>query len=471
MSTMLKQNKTDLEFALTFLKGVGPFKLLDDKIISDLATRLNTLKFAAGEHVLKKGESGQYMLIIKQGLVTVELEDRDIEQGSGSVIGEISLLSDKPCKANVITQIKTEAYALYREDFQALMTKYNELAMAMTELMKSRMFGPEGINRLGKYKIIDELGEGGMSIVYNALDTILGREVAIKMLRYEVAAKHNFKERFRQEAITIANLRHSNILQVMEAIEDYSTEFIVMEKLDGYDLKYFIKHQGVFSGEQTCDVISQVALALEYAGNSRNGGIIHRDIKLANIVLDDTGHVRLMDFGIAVTSGEVTDNYEGTLPYMAPEVLQNKPFDYRIDIYALGVTAYAMLTGKTPFMAPTADTLIAKQINEPPPDIDGSIDDIPEGLAEFIKRALLKDPEERISSWPEIQSLLASGKDSSAALLANTDKDMAVVIKLKTSAIDTDLLVKEFQQVLDVHHAQYEIKTVTRNKADLDFEI
>lgn len=468
---MLKQDKIDIESALTFLKSVGVFKGLDARIISSMATRLCMIKFDAGEYIIRKGELGQYMLIIKQGLVNVELEQGGIERGSGSVIGEIALLSNKPCKANVIAQIDTEAFALYRDDFQILLTKHNKFASVMTELMKSRMFGPEGINRIGKYKILSQLGEGGMSIVYNALDTVLGREVAIKMLRYEIAAKDNFKKRFRQEAITIANLRHSNILQVMEAIEDYSTEFIVMEKLDGYDLKYFIEQQGVFSGEQTCDVISQVAMALEYASNKRNGGIIHRDIKLANIVLDDTGHVRLMDFGIAVTDGEVPDNYEGTLPYMAPEVLQKKPFDYRIDIYALGITAFAMLTGKTPFMAPTADTLITKQIEEPPPDIDSVVDGIPDGLAEFIRRALIKDPEQRISSWPEIQALLASGKNSSAELLANTDKDMAVVIKLKTSAIDTELLVKELHQVMNVHHAKYEIKTVMRDNPDLDFVI
>jgi serine/threonine-protein kinase len=315
------------------------------------------------------------------------------------------------------------------------------------------------------------LGEGGMSVVYNALDTVLGREVAIKMLKYEIAAQIDFKQRFKQEAITIANLKHPNILHVIETVEDYSTDFIVMEKLDGYDLKYFIQQQGVFSGEQTCDVISQVALALEYASNQRNGGVIHRDIKLANIVLDDMGHVKLMDFGIAMVKGEPSENYEGTLLYMAPEVLQKAPFDYRIDIYALGITAFAMLTGKTPFMAPTANTIIAKHLDEPPPDIDTIVDGIPEGLAEFIKRALEKDPDKRISSWHEIQTLLASGKGGNDDLLENTDMDMAVIVKLKTAAIDTELLIKEIDQVLKVHHADYEIETVIKEDLDLDFTL
>jgi len=468
---MLKEETLDLDSALIFLPGVKLFFDLDNKIIKRMAEHMCMLKFDAGEHLIKKGEAVQHMLLIRRGEVTVRLEDRDVSLGQGNIVGEIALLSGKPGKADVIAQTGTEVLALSRDDFQMLMAEHIEFARVMTELMKSRMFGSKGINRLGKYKILSQLGEGGMSIVYNALDTVLGREVAIKMLKYEIAAQPGFKERFKQEAVIIAQLKHPNILHVIEAIEDYSTEFIVMEKLDGYDLKYFLQHQGVFSSEQTCEIISQVAKALEYAGTQRNGGIIHRDIKLANIVLDDQGHVKLMDFGISMVDGAVPESYEGTLLYMAPEALQRKPFDFRVDIYALGITAFAMLTGKTPFMSSKMDAVIAQHLGEQPPDIVTMVPDIPDGLAEFIKRALIKDPEQRISSWYEIQNLLGSCGDSSADLLANTDMDMAIVIKLKTSGVDTDLLVKEIHQVLKVHHASYEIKTIDRESPDLDFTL
>jgi len=133
------------------------------------------------------------MLIIKQGVVKVSLEDKDIELGKGDVLGEIALLSGTPSKADVVAQTDTKALALYRDDFQILMEQYTELATVMTNLMKSRMFGTGGINRLEKYKLLSQLGEGGMSIVYNALDTVLGREVAIKMLKYEIASRKDFK--------------------------------------------------------------------------------------------------------------------------------------------------------------------------------------------------------------------------------------------------------------------------------------
>ncbi len=466
---MLKQINIDIEDSLIFLPGIKLFINLENEIISNIARRICLHRYEAGECLIKKGEPGQYMLIIRQGKVKVSLEDRDIELGKGEVIGEMALLSGTPSKADVVAKTDTDALALYRDDFQILMEQHTELATVMTELMKSRMFGSDGINRLGKYKVLNQLGEGGMSIVYNALDTVLGREVAIKMLKYEIASRTDFKKRFKQEAITIAKLTHPNILHVIETIDDYSTSFIVMEKLDGYDLKFYLQEQGVFSGKQTCDIISQLALALEYAGNKHNGGIIHRDIKPANIVLDYQGNVKLMDFGIATTSADTNKNFEGTILYTAPEVLQKKPFDYRIDIYALAVTAFAMLTGKTPFRAPTMLGIVEKIIKHEPADIKTLVADIPDGLAEFIKRGLLKDPEKRIASWSEIQKLLAPGKGHKEDFFANNDMDMALVIKLKTSAINTELLIKEIHQVLNMHHADYELEIVEQEKPDLDF--
>lgn len=468
---MQKVDTLDTESALVFLPGVKLFFNLDNTIISQMAQRMSLLSFDAGECMIREGESGRYMLLIRQGRARVRLDEQEVELGKGEIIGEMSLLSGKPSKANVTAMTPVEALALYRDDFQALMAEHRALAAVMTGLMKSRMFGPHGINRVGKYRILNKLGEGGMSVVYNAIDTVLGREVAIKMLKYEIASKPDFKQRFRQEAITIANLKHPNILHVIESIEDYSTEFIVMEKLDGYDLKYYLKHQGVFDADQTCNIIGQVAMALEYAGNQRNGGIIHRDIKLANIVLDEWSHVKLTDFGIAITSGRVTDSFEGTLSYMAPEILQRKPYDYRIDIYALGITAYAMLTGKPPFRAPDIETLIARQIADKPPDIEKKVPDIPRGLAEFIHRALEKNPDERISSWSEILALLSSCRTGSEDLLAGSDMDMAVIVRFKTKAINTELLLREIEQVLKMHHASYEMETVMKEKADVDITL
>jgi tRNA A-37 threonylcarbamoyl transferase component Bud32 len=468
---MLKQINIDQQDALIFLPGIKLFITLDNQIISDIAKRMCQHRYEAGEYLIKKGEPGEYMLIIRDGRVNVSLEDRNIELGKGEVLGEISLLSGTPSKADVHALTDTVALAIHRDDFQALMEQHTELAGIMTNLMKRRMFGKNGINRLGKYKLLGQLGEGGMSIVYSAKDTVLGREVAIKMLKYEIASKTDFKSRFKQEAITIANLTHPNILHVIETIDDYSTSFIVMEKLDGYDLKYYLQEQGVFSSKQTCDIISQLALALEFAGSKQNGAIIHRDIKPANIVLDYQGNVKLMDFGIATTSGGHSKNFEGTILYTAPEVLQKQPFDYRIDIWALAVTAFTMLTGKPPFRASNILKIVDMIKNQPAPDIRTLVDDIPSGLAEFINRGLEKDPAKRISSWSEIQALLAPGKGDKADLLLNSGMDMAVIVKLNTRGIDTELMIKEIHQVLRMHHADYDLEVVQQERLDIDITL
>jgi serine/threonine protein kinase len=468
---MLKKINIDQQDALVFLPGIKLFITLENQIISDIARLMCQHSYEAGEHLIHKGEPGEYMLIIKQGAVTVKLEDRDIELGRGEVLGEISLLSGTPSKADVIANTDTTALAIHRDDFLEMMEQHTDLATLMTSLMKRRMFGKGGINRLGKYKLLGILGEGGMSIVYDAQDTVLGREVAIKMLKYEIASKTDFKQRFKQEAVTIANLTHPNILHVIETIDDYSTSFIVMEKLDGYDLKYYLQQQGVFSGKQTCDIISQLALALEFAGSRQNGGIIHRDIKPANIVLDYQGNVKLMDFGIATTSSKNRRNFEGTLLYTAPEVLQKNPFDYRIDIWALAVTAFAMLTGRTPFAAANALKIIDNINNRPAPDIHDLVEDIPEGLAEFINRGLVKDPDKRISSWSEIQALLTPGKGEKEDLLVSSGMDMAVIVKLKTKAVDTEQLLKDIEQVMQIHHADYELEVIEKESVDVDFTL
>lgn len=131
----------------------------------------------------------------------------------------------------------------------------------------------------------------------------------------------------------------------------------------------------------------------------------------------------------------------------------------------------SMLTGKTPFRAPTMRGIVQKTINDEPTDIKTLVDDIPDGLVEFIKRALIKDPKQRISKWDEIQELLAPGKGHKADLLAHTDMDMALVVKLKTTSIDTDLLIREIHQVLKMHHAKYELEVVEKESLNLDFTL
>ena len=468
---MNKDNNFDLDDAMIFLSGVDIFLDLDNEIIENMAQRMLIRKYQAGDYLIHKGEPGQHMLLIKQGKVSVVLDDKGITLGKGAVLGEMSLLSGKPRKADVIAQTDTEAFLLERDNFQILMSEHTELASVMTNLMKSRLSSGDEIQTLGKYKLLEHLGEGGTSIVYNAFDMELERDVAIKMLKYEIASCEDFKQKLKREAKIIAKSKLPNILHVIETIQDYSTEFIVMEKLDGYDLNYYLKHQGVFSGKKTSAILYQVAMALEHANSDFSGGIIHRDVKLSNIVLDDHGHVKLMDFGIATTKKNTSDHYEGTVLYMAPELILKNPIDHRVDIYALGITAFAMLTGKTPFTSSNLETVIDNQLNKEPPKIEDLVPDIPAGLAEFIHQALIKDPEQRISNWYEIETLLSTDKSSNYKFDTSSEMDLAIVIKMKTDDIDKDELLREIRWTLDRHSVDYEIETTKKEKQELDFDL
>jgi len=461
---MLKEDDIDPQSVQEFLSAVETFKGLESSVLGDIASRMNLLKFEAGEHLIWAGGLGQYLLVIKQGTVYVSLNSKDIELGSGTIVGEMALLSRKPSKADVVALRDSEAYAVNYEDFQSLMKDHAGLATAMTELMKSRMFGPDGLNSLAHYKIVEQFSGGCSPDIYNAIDIDSGREVAIKMLNYEMTSQPNFKEHFKRDSQIVAGVRHPNIIRVIETIEDYSTDFVVMEKLRGCDLKFTMEKHGVFNAKQTSGVISKVALALEYAGNQKHGGLIHKNIRLSNIVLDALGHVKVMGYGLTASKKDAE-----ILPYMAPEMIEDQAVDYRVDIYALGVTAFVMLTGKMPYASTSLEALIYEQKGSLTPDINSLVRDLPEGLAEFINRALIKEPEERISNWFEIQTLLAPGKGSSLNLLANEEMDMALVIQLQTMDVDTAILKQELHKVMNLHHTQYEMEVVTRDNTDVDF--
>ena len=461
---MLKEDNIDIQSVQDFLPDVEALNELDEDTISDITSRVSLLKFEAGEHLIWSGGLGQYLLLIKQGRVYVSLDSKDVELGSGSIVGEMALLSRKPSKADVVALEDSEALAINFDDFQSLMMAHSNLATSMTELMKSRMFGPDGLNSLTHYKITEAFSSGSALAIFNAIDIKSGRQVAIRMLSYEMTSQPRFKERFKKDSDIVSQIKHPNIVRVIETVEDYSTEFVVMEKLKGCDLEYTLAKQGVFNEKQTSGVISKVAMALEYAGKEENGGLLHQNIMLSNILQDELGHVKVMGYGLPANF-----NDEAAIPYMAPEVLQKQAADYRADIYSLGVTAFIMLTGKMPYSSSTVEALIYEQNGSLSPDINSIVRDLPEGLAEFVNRALIRDPVERISNWFEIQTLLTSGKGSSLNLLSDEKMDMAMVIQLQTVDVDTALLKREIHKVMDVHHAQYEMEIVTRDNTNIDF--
>lgn len=257
-----------------------------------------------------------------------------------------------------------------------------------------------------RYKLTERVGLGGMAEVYRAEDNVLGRTVAVKVMLPQYAADPTFTKRFRQEAASAANLQSPYIVSIYDWGLDGETYYIVMEFLRGTDLKTAIKERGAINQRKAAEIGSQVAQALSVA---HAGGIIHRDIKPQNIMIQPDGNIKVMDFGIA-RAGDAglsqTATVLGTAHYVSPEQAQGKELTGASDIYSLGVVLYEATTGKLPFDGQDAVSVAVKQVNElpaPPSTINPNIDP---ALEAIIMKAMEKDPERRFKDASEMRHIL-----------------------------------------------------------------
>ena len=217
-----------------------------------------------------------------------------------------------------------------------------------------------------RYEILEVIGEGGMAIVYRALDHRLNRDVAVKIMRDEMAADEEFRRRFCTESHAVAMLSHPNIVAVYDVSHNDNVEYIVMELVDGITLKQYIERKGVVAWKEVVHFTKQISKALAHA---HERGIIHRDIKPQNIMLLRDGTIKVGDFGIAALENEVYENNGeaiGSIHYIAPEQARGECPDARSDIYSLGVMMYEMLTGGLPFTGNTLGEIAVQHMNAKP---------------------------------------------------------------------------------------------------------
>ena len=248
------------------------------------------------------------------------------------------------------------------------------------------------------YKISDKLGEGGMGVVYKAEDTRLNRIVALKFLPDQALGGEEEKARFVREAQAAAALDHSNICTTYEIDESEGRAFIAMAFVDGQSLEEKVS-SGPLGPKEAVDIAVQVAEGLQEA---HANGIIHRDIKSANIMVGKKGQAKIMDFGLAKLTGHTkltkTATIMGTVAYMSPEQALGEVVDHRTDIWSLGVVLYESLTGRLPFMAENDAALLHKIIYDEPDDVTGLNPYVPVGLGVVVARAMAKNRDERYSS-------------------------------------------------------------------------
>jgi eukaryotic-like serine/threonine-protein kinase len=260
----------------------------------------------------------------------------------------------------------------------------------------------------GRYRIIRRLGSGGMADVYCAEDTQLGRDIALKLLYRRFAEDTEFVERFRREASSAAGLQHPNVVQVFDRGQWDGTYYIAMEFLHGRNLKQIVRDHGALEPALAVELVIQILKAARFA---HRRGIVHRDIKPHNVIVDDEGRAKVTDFGIARAGASdmtETGSIMGTAQYLSPEQAQGLPVDARSDLYAIGIVLYELLTGAPPFDAESPVTIALKQVSEMPVPPMQRNPAVPPPLDAVVMRALRKEPSERFQDADAFVAALES---------------------------------------------------------------
>jgi len=254
-----------------------------------------------------------------------------------------------------------------------------------------------------RYEIIKNIGEGGMANVYLAHDTILDRKVAIKILRGDLASDEKFVRRFQREALSASSLSHPNIVEMYDVGEDDGQYYIVMEYIEGKTLKQLLRKRGFLTITEVIDIMLQLTEGLLHAHNSY---IIHRDIKPQNILILESGLVKITDFGIAVAlnSSQLTqtNSVMGSVHYLPPEQASGRASTIKSDIYSSGIIMYELLTGKLPFKGENAIEIALKQMKDQMPNIRKQLVDVPQSIENIILKATAKNPKNRYNDVREM---------------------------------------------------------------------
>jgi eukaryotic-like serine/threonine-protein kinase len=293
--------------------------------------------------------------------------------------------------------------------------------------------------QLGNYRVVARLGEGGMGTVYRATDTMLDRDVALKVLRPELARQAALVERFRAEAVALARLRHEHIAALYGLDRQGDELVMVMEYVSGETLESRLGRTGPMNWQEALPIMRGVLAAL---GHAHVRGVVHRDIKPANVMVDSDGTVKVMDFGIARLMGENRQTRAGvaigTPSYMAPEQLRGEDVDGRTDLYAAGALLFELLTGRVAFEADSDYSLMMQQLNEPPRPPSTLTPGVPRALDAVVSRAMAKQPAQRFASATDFSRVLDTItpdafsvepiREAAAAVAAKAPRDWRVYV-------------------------------------------
>lgn len=293
-----------------------------------------------------------------------------------------------------------------------------------------------------RYEIIRTIGEGGMANVYLAYDTILDREVAVKVLRGDLADDEKFVRRFQREAISASSLSHPNIVEMYDVGEDQGQYYIVMEYVEGKTLKNLVKRRGSLTLPEVIDIMLQLTSAIACAHNKY---IIHRDIKPQNVMIKEDGTIKITDFGIAMAlnSNELTqtNSVMGSVHYLPPEQANGSGSTIKSDIYSLGILMYELLTGDLPFKGENAVEIAIKQMKEQIPSVCEINPEIPQSIENIIIKACAKNPKNRYESVIEMHN------DIESALLDEHKNDAKKIYEFSETELEETKVIPKLDEL------------------------
>ena len=367
--------------------------------------KMTYLHVKAGQRFVVQGQVEDNAYIIQRGscLVIVE-KDGELHPvdhyGEGEIVGGLGILTGEPRRAHVEAETDMDLWVMTRKQFDEITEKDPDLLNFITELVADRLDShrPTAYRTIGKYVATDIIGRGAFSIVYRGRHHELGLPVVIKMMRHDLALYPDIIENFKNEAKTIAGLNHPNIVKVYDFDERYRTLFIIMEHVAGNSLKEMIQRLRRLPPMLVADFVYQISSALDYAHQQ---GVIHRDINPSNIIVQPNDQIKILDFGLSCPIGTEDFGNTGTAQYMAPEQIEAAPVDGRTDIYALGITAYEMLTGTLPFQHSDLNALLEMHTTHDVPNPADIVAEIPRELNDFIRKAGKCDPSKRYFTMRE----------------------------------------------------------------------
>jgi eukaryotic-like serine/threonine-protein kinase len=371
---------------------------------------LTLVNLSPGERLITQGDPGDALYIVQQGVLVVSVnkdgqEYKVAQLKKSDLAGEMAVLTGEPRCANIEALAKAKVWKLEKAHFETVADRNPDLRVFLTELVTKR-FENSAVTTdrvVGKYVIKKKLGMGGWSIVYYGEHALLKLPVAIKMLKHDMAMEPTFQSKFKNEAHIIAGMVHPNIVRVYDIDEMYRTSFIIMEFLEGQSLRSIMDRMGALKPEVTAYYLYQVLNGLSYAHNK---GIVHQDIKPANIFVLPDEAVKILDFGLACPPGTEDFSLAGTIFYASPEQIDGAPVDVRTDMYGLGIMAFEMATGKRPYPEDDLNSLLDLHVAQDIPDPAEFVPDLPEPLRRFIIKCCERNPDDRFQSAADGMEML-----------------------------------------------------------------